>query len=135
MGFIGSLSDKRSVSTNVQTATAAVNTSVTCTLSAAGANLFHYITKITVDKLYNVVGVASGAGVIITTTNLVCNPSYTTQQLASAAGTVVRVVDEDFSGDGLRSSVANTNTTIVCPAQLQTIWMVNVYFYTAGAII
>jgi len=133
MGFAHSPTSKKSVSTNVQTATGAVNTAVTCTLAGAGVNLFHYITKITVDKLYSVLGVAAGAGVIITTTNILGTPSFTTQQLASAPGTVVRVVDEDFAGDGLRSNVANTSTTIVCPAQLQTIWRINVYFYTGPA--
>lgn len=112
------------------TATAAVNTGVTCTLPAAGPGLFHYIVTIQITKLYSVVGVAAGAGIIITTTNLPGSPSFTTEQLASPAGTAARVVDLNLGGNPLRSSVANTNTTIVCPSQLQTIWRVNVVYYT-----
>ncbi len=110
------------------TATAAVNTALTTTLPAAGSGLFHYITNIQVTKLYSVVGVAAGAGVIVTTTNLPGSPAFTTEQLASAAGTAAKVVDINFGGNPLKSSAANT--TIVCPQQLQTIWRVNVSYYT-----
>lgn len=129
MGFTGHISNKRDATVLLIHATGAVNTAVTATLPAAGTGLFHYITKITVDKRYNVVGVAAGAGVNITSTNL-NSILWATQQLASPAGTVVRVVDEIWSGDGLRSFVANTATTIVCPAQLQTVWVIHVYYYT-----
>lgn len=118
-------------STLMVTGTAAVNTGVTVTLPAAGAGLFHYITSIEVVKLYSVVGVAAGAGVIITSTNMPGTPAWTTEQLASAAGTAARVVT--FApATPLKSSVANTATTIVCPAQLQTIWRVNVTYFTAA---
>lgn len=112
------------------TGTAAVNTALTATLPAAGAGLFHYILSIKVTKLYSVVGVASGAGVIVTSTNLSGSPAWTTEQLASAAGTAVQVVSEVASGLPMKSSVANTATTIVCPAQLQTIWRINIAYYT-----
>jgi hypothetical protein len=111
------------------TATAAVNTGSTLTLGAAGVGLFHYITKIELIKLYSVVGVAAGAGVIITSTNLPGNPSWTTEQLASPAGSAPRVIDANYPGIPLKSLVANTNTTLVAPAQLQTIWRWNVSYY------
>lgn len=113
------------------TATAAVNTGSTATLPAAGAGLFHYITKVELVKLYNVVGVAAGAGHIITTTNLPGNPSFTTEQLASAAGTVAKVIDWTLANP-LKSSVANTNTTFVATAQLQTIWRWNISYYVGA---
>ncbi len=112
------------------TATAAVNTGSTCTLPAA-AGLFHYITKIELVKLYNVVGVAAGAGMIITSTNLPGTPAWTTEQLASAAGTAVRVIDANYQNP-LKSLVANTATTFVAGAQLQTIWRWNVSYYQAA---
>lgn len=115
--------------TLVQSTTAAVNTALTSTLPAAGAGLFHYITSIRVEKLYSVIGVAAGAGVIITTTNL-NGLAFTTEQLASAAGTVARVVDTAFATP-LKSAVANTATTIVAPQQLQTIWRITVTYFTA----
>jgi hypothetical protein len=113
------------------TGTAAVNTALTLTLPAPAAGLFHYITKIEIVKLYSVVGVAAGAGVIITSTNLPGNPAWTTEQLASPAGTATKVVDYQ-PATPLKSSVAATATTIVCPLQLQTIWRVNVSYFTAA---
>lgn len=113
------------------TATAAVNTGSTATLAAAGAGLFHYITAIELVKLYNVVGVAAGAGVIITSTNLPGSPSWTTEQLASAAGTAVAVIKQNYANP-LKSSVANTATTFVAGAQLQTIWRWNVSYYVGA---
>jgi len=115
-------------SDNINSSTAAVNTALTTTLAAAGAGLYHYITKIEIVKLYNVVGVAAGAGTIITTTNL-NGLAWTTEQLASAAGTAVTVVKWENEASPLKSQVANTNTTIVAPAQLQTIWRINVLYY------
>jgi len=111
------------------TGTAAVNTALTITLPAV-AGQFHYITSIQWHKLYSVVGVAAGAGVICTTTNLPGNPAWTTEQNASPAGTVVKVIDYQPTTP-LKSSVVNTATTIVCPLQLQTIWRGNVSYFTA----
>jgi hypothetical protein len=112
-----------------QTQTAAVNTAATATLPAAGAGLFHYIVSIELVKLYNVIGVAAGAGVIVTSTNLPGNPAWTTEQLASAAGTAARVIDYK-TATPLKSLVANTATTFVAPAQLQTIWRWNISYFT-----
>ena len=110
------------------TGTAAVNTGVTATLAAPGAGLFHYITKIELIKLYSVVGVASGAGTIITSTNLVGNPAWTTEQRAGAAGDTITVINWEQT-QPIKSSVANTVTTFVAPAQLQTIWRWNIQYY------
>ncbi len=110
--------------------TAAVNNGVTCTLPAPGPGLFHYITRIELIKLYAVVGVASGAGVIVTSTNLPGNPSWTTEQMASPAGTCSRVIWEEPPSP-MRSLAANVATTFIAPNQLQTIWRWNVSYYTA----
>lgn len=128
--LIGNLRVRLPESSLMVTATAAVNTGATATLPAAGAGLFHYITKIELVKLYNVIGVANGAGNIVTSTNLPGNPAWTTEQLASAAGSCVAVINAEY-GRPLKCSVANTNTTFVAPAQLQTIWRWNVTYYTA----
>lgn len=112
------------------TATAAVNTAATATLPAV-ASKFHYISRVELIKLYSIVGVANGAGVIITTTNLPGNPAFTTEQLASPAGTAIKVIEAIFS-EPLKSSVVNTATTFVAPAQLQTIWRWNIT-YRSGA--
>jgi hypothetical protein len=113
------------------TATAAVNTASTATLPAAGAGLFHYITSIELVKLYAVVGTASAAGVIITSTNLVGAPSWTTEQAAGTLGTAPKVIEKQ-NQQPLKSSVATTATTFVAPAQAQTIWRWNVMYYVGA---
>lgn len=127
---LGSLLSAAKPATLVLSRTAAVNTALTVTLPAAGAGLFHYIVALQVTKLYSVIGVAAGAGVIVTTTNLPDSLAFTTEQLALAAGNAVRVVDLNFTGNPLKCSVVNTATTVVCPQQLQTIWRINVMYYT-----
>ena len=126
--LLPAVSEQRAATLHV-TGTAAVNTAVTVTLPAV-ASQFHYITSIQVVKLYSVIGVAAGAGVIITSTNLPGTPAWTTEQLASPAGTATTVLNYQPTTP-LRSSVVNTATTIVCPVQLQTIWRVNVSYFTA----
>lgn len=113
------------------TGTALVNVALTITLPAAGAGLFHYITSIQWHKLYSVVGIANGAGILITSTNLPGNPIWTTEQLASVAGTCTKVIDYQPTTP-LKCSAANTNTTVVAPLQLQTIWRGNVSYFTAA---
>ena len=115
----------------VGTATAAINTASTCTLPAPGAGLFHYITSIELIKLYGVAGIASGAGVIVTTTNLPGALEWTTEQHGEAAGYASRVINYN-AVTPLKSSVANTATTFVAPLQLQTIWRWNVSYFTAA---
>lgn len=111
------------------TAVGAVNTAVTATLPAVVGE-FHYITHLKLTKGYSVLGVAAGAGVTITSTNLPGNPAWSTEQVAGAVGTRVQVIWEEPTTP-FRSSVANTATTFVAPAQLQTIWRWNVVYYTA----
>lgn len=113
------------------TATAALFTGVTATLPAV-AGKFHAITRIELVKLYNLVGVAAGAGVIIASTNLPGNPSWTTEQLASPAGTVVPVIAASFA-QPLRSLAAGVATTLIAPAQLQTVWRWNVSYLLVDA--
>lgn len=123
--------NEQRASTLVVSTTGAVNTAVTATLPAAGAGLFHYITAIEVVKLYAVTGVASAAGNIITSTNLPGALAWTTEQIASAIGTAPRVIDYS-PVTPLKVSAANTATTIVAPAQAQTIWRINVTYFTAA---
>ena len=113
------------------TVTAAVNVGATATLPAPAAGLFHYITSVQLTKLYNVVGVAAGAGVIITSTNLPGTPAWTTEQLALAAGAVTQVINYQPTTP-LKCSVAATATTFVAPLQLQTIWRWNISYFTAA---
>lgn len=110
------------------TGTAAVNTGVTVTLPAV-AGQFHYITQIQIIKFYAALGVAAAAPIVATTTNLPGTMALSFGQSAAAQGIIEQQTITPTTP--IKSSVVNTATTIVCPAQLQTIWRVNVFYYTA----
>ena len=112
------------------TQTGAVNTAVTASLPAPAAGLFHYITSIQVVKVYNALGVAAGAGVLVTSTNLPGAPVWTTEQAAGAVGTAVTVISYQPTTP-LKASLAATASTVAAPAQLQTIWRFNISYFTA----
>lgn len=112
------------------TATGLVNTAVTASLPAPAAGLFHYITSIQVVKVYSALGVAAGAGVVITSTNLPGTPTWTTEQAAGAVGTAPLIINYQPTTP-LKSAGAAVVTTIAAPAQLQTIWRMNVSYFTA----
>lgn len=114
-------------STLMVSATGAVNTAVTATLPAASGKV-HLITSIELVKLYSAAGVASGAGVIIASTNLPGNPSWTTEQVVGAQGACVSVIKLELAAAALRAAAAGLATTLVAPAQPQTIWRWNVTY-------
>jgi len=111
--------------------TAAVNTALTATLPAPPSGMSQYITSVELVKLYNVVGVAAGAGVIVTSTNLPGSKAWTTEQVAGVAGSVVRVINY-VPVAPLKAAAVATATTFVAPAQLETIWRWNVSYYNAA---
>jgi hypothetical protein len=95
------------------TVTAAANTSATCTLPAAGAGMFHYITSIQCAR--NATAALAGtATLIITSTNLPGNPAWSVGNAMVAGGTQLDVSYQPTTP--LKSLVANTNTTVVMPA-------------------
>jgi len=109
------------------TATAAANTAATATLPAAGAGLFHYITSLRIAR--NATAALAGSATIIhTTTNLPGSPAWSVGNAMAAGGTQVDL-DQAFPYP-LRSSVANTATTIVVAAGgLAVLGRVNVGYY------
>lgn len=94
------------------TVTAAVNTAATITLPAAGAGLFHYITWLHTSR--TAAAAIVGTGTLITTsTNLPGSPAWTSGNALALGDSRV---DIDYQpAIPLKSSVANTNTTIVIP--------------------
>lgn len=95
------------------TATAAANTAATATLPAAAAGLYHYITHIDITR--NATAALAGSATIIhTTTNLPGSPAWSVGNNMVAGGTE-KDVNIDFALP-LKSSVAATNTTVVCAA-------------------
>ncbi|MGH8865356.1 MAG: hypothetical protein ACREVZ_12045 [Burkholderiales bacterium] len=100
-------------STLAVTALSAANTAVTATLPAAGAGLFHYINSITVTRTCTA-AIVGNAALAVTTTNLPGAIAWTTGN-ACAVGSTNRDIAEVYESP-LKSSAANTATTIVCPA-------------------
>jgi len=124
------LPTKEPVSDKMVTVTAAVNVAATLTLPAPAAGLSIHITDLEVVKLYNVIGVAAGAGVIITSTNLPGTPAWTTEQVVGAEGSAVKVVKLTPTTP-LKAAAAAVAVTVVAPAQLQTIWRINCTYFEA----
>jgi hypothetical protein len=113
------------------TATAAANTVATATLPAAGVGMFHYITHIDITR--NATAALAGTATLIhTTTNLPGSPAWSVGNAMIAGGTQLDVVYEPTVP--LRSSVANTNTTVVCAAAgAAVLGRVNVSYYIGPA--
>lgn len=112
------------------TATGAANAAVTATLPAAGAGLFHYITSIVIQRA-GAAALVGTAALVITTTNLPGAPAWSVGNAVAAGGSLT---DLNFMpATPLKSSVANTATTIVCPVPgAGVLWRVTVTYYTAA---
>ena len=123
---IGSLTP----TTLAATGTAAANTGLTVSLPAAGVGLFHYITGIEIMRTATA-ALAGTATLIVSSTNLPGSLAWSFGN-AMAAGATQR--DESLVlATPLKSSVANTATTIVAPIPgLAVLWRINVYYYTAA---
>lgn len=112
------------------TVTAAANAGATITLPAAGVGLFHYIHAIRLARTATA-ALAGTATLVITSTNLPGNPAWSVGNAMVAGGTQ-RDVEHDFGGRGLKSSVANTPSTIVMPAPgAAVLWRGNCAYYAA----
>jgi hypothetical protein len=111
------------------TATGAAAAAITATLPAAGAGLFHFITAIEISMFYTAAGTAAATPILVTTTNFAAATVFSFDASAAAEGTISRYILTPFVP--IQSSVANTATTIVCPASTAKIWRVNVFYYTA----
>ena len=111
------------------TATAAANTAATATLPAV-TGMFHYITHISIVR--NATAALAGTATIIhTTTNLPGSPAWSVGNAMAAGGTQI---DVDYSPTTpLKSSVAGTNTTVVCAAGgAAVLGRVNVSYYVGA---
>jgi len=110
------------------TATGATNAAVTLTIPAAGVGLFHYIDRIEIYRVATA-ALAGTAALITTTTNLPGSLAWSFGNAMAAGGT-----SNDYGATfsvPLKSSVANTDTTIVMPAPgLNVLWRANVFYHT-----
>lgn len=109
------------------TNTGASGAAVTLTIPAV-ASQFHYLTLIEIRQ-YAVAGLTGGATpVVVTSTNLPGSPAWTFKTVLPIGDTEAQIY---VPTTPLRSSVVNTNTTIVCPATTNVIWRVNVHYIAA----
>lgn len=114
-----------------QTVTGGANAIATATLPAV-AGQFHYITHISIRRVATA-ALAGGAILAVTTTNLGARSWRTGNQASILADTFDEglLMEADYSHP-LKSTVANTATTIVCPAAGAAVsWQINVDYYTA----
>lgn len=112
------------------TATGASAAAVTVTLPAAGAGLFHYITKVHLVQFVVAARTAAATPVLATTTNLPGSPIFSCDATVGAIGQIF--LYELQPNTPLKSSVANTATTFVGPATASTIWRWNVGYYVGA---
>jgi len=114
-------------STLTISSTAAANTGLTVTLPSAGAGLFHYITGIEITR--NATAALAGtATLVITTTNLAGSRAWSVGNAMVAGGTQVDVNITRTAP--IKSSVANTATTIVMPVPgAAVLWRCNVDYF------
>jgi hypothetical protein len=112
------------------TATAALSATLTNTVPAAGAGLFHYITRIRISKYCGATLTPAATPTIVTTTNLATTPSFDFKTLGAQGDS--EVLDLFFTGNPLKSTTANTATTFVCPVLTGALWKVSVFYYVGA---
>ena len=100
----------------IATTISGANAAVTLTIAAAGAGLFHYITSVEIVNVNPTAAAIVGSAVTLayTTTNIPGAPAWT-EGNALAAG-VSKVVERLAFPGGIKTTTANTATTIVAPA-------------------
>lgn len=121
---------ERPATLNVNVAGGA-NAIATANLPAAGAGLFHYITHIFIKRVATA-ALAGGALLTVTTTNLAARAWRTGNQMSITVDVSDPPVltDQEFSHP-LKSDLANTASTIVCPAPGAGVsWHISVDYFT-----
>lgn len=117
--------------TTTVTTTAATGVAATLTIPAAGAGLFHYITRLVIERHTSALLTAGATPTIVTTTNISGSLAFSIPADAAPQGQVYREVLE-IGEHSLKSTTANTNTTIVCPTVTGVIWRITVYYYVGA---
>ena len=111
------------------TATGAAAAAVTLTIASGGTGLFHYITRLRIERHTSALLTAAATPVIVTTTNLPGSLAFSIPADAAAQG-VPFIIDQDFPNP-LKASAAATATTIVCPTTTAVIWRVTAFGFVA----
>jgi hypothetical protein len=113
--------------TNWATVTGVAGAAVTLTMTAPGAGNFHHITELQIVKFAAATLTVAATPVLVTTTNLTGNPIFSFDAPAAAQGTIS--IQQFQPSAPFKSAVANTATTIVCPATANVIWRINAAAY------
>lgn len=100
---------------------------VTLTLPATTGNQYHYITGLSITKYATATIGASSTPLTVSTTNMPGSFGFTFGTAQSNGTSEFR--QQDFSLP-LKSSAADTNTTIVCPATTNVIWRATATYFT-----
>lgn len=108
--------------------TGAAAAAVTATLPAV-VGQFHYITGIEIEAYSTAARTGGTTPVLVTSTNLPGNNAFTFASAAVIGSTDTKLLTVS---NPYKSSVANTATTIVCPATTAVIWRVNIYYFAAA---
>lgn len=129
-GFKGSSGfDVLDVSTLAVTNTGAANAAVTLTLPAETGK-FHYITSLIIMRA-GAAALAGTAVLVITTTNLPGSMAWSVGNAVPAGGTLIDL--NLMPCTPLKSSAANTATTIVCPAPgAGVLWRLTATYFSAA---
>lgn len=112
------------------TATGAAGAAVTLTVAAGGVGLFHYFTRIIVQRFATAALTAAAAPVVVTTTNLPGARALSIPADAALQGTIYSEIIEP--SQPLKATAANTATTIVCPVTTAVIWRVTADYYVGA---
>lgn len=102
------------------TNTGASGAAVTLTLPAAGAGLFHFIDRIIIQRFAAAALTAAATPVVVTSTNLPGSRAFSVPADAALQGTIATEIIEPARP--MRSSAANTATTIVAPIVTGGLW-------------
>jgi hypothetical protein len=117
--------------TTTGTVTAATGVSATLTLPAPGAGLYHYITRLVIERHISGLLTAGATPIIVTSTNITGSLAFSIPADAAPAGQVYREVIE-MGEHALKSTTANTATTIVAPVVTGVIWRITAYYYVGA---
>lgn len=109
------------------TVTAAAAAAATLTIPAAGAGLFHHITRIVIQRHTSALLTAGATPILVTTTNLPGSRVFSFPADAALQGQVAQEIVSPTNP--LRSTAANTATTIVMPATTGVIWRATADYY------
>lgn len=125
---VGAVKELRAATLAV-TATGAAAAAVTLTLPAPGAGLFHYIASIEITLYSSAARTGAAAANVVTSTNIPGTPAWTFST-AGAIGTTERQTTTPATP--LRSTAANTATTVAAPVATGGIWRLTATYFTAA---